>query len=213
MFRWEPEGRYHRRFCAAIASSGSQRRITLCIPNQNTQSCKALTQIIILWYKYESCSWICSLGSTQSGCILWVMQHFTLEWALALLVKYVTFDLRTERVWHWKGQRSWNIIFVWLSTDIKFVSLGGQSQNLYSGRFVKFEQCNQWGYSDDKKKSCMWTCQETCLMLFKKLSCFLKKTRIIHWASKETYHFFRATLTKIHAIKINIWTEISFNTP
>ena len=36
----------------------------------------------------------------------------------------------------------------------------------------------------------------------------------IHWASKETYHFFRATLTKIHAIKINnIWTQISFNTP
>ena len=28
------------------------------------------------------------------------------------------------------------------------------------------------------------------------------------------YHFFRATLTKIHAIKINdIWTQISFNTP
>ena len=27
-------------------------------------------------------------------------------------------------------------------------------------------------------------------------------------------HFFRATLTKIHAIKINnIWTQISFNTP
>ena len=33
----------------------------------------------------------------------------------------------------------------------------------------------------------------------------------IHWASKETYHFFRATLTKIHSIKINhIWTQISF---
>ena len=35
----------------------------------------------------------------------------------------------------------------------------------------------------------------------------------LHWASKETYHFFRATLTKIHSIKINhIWTQISFNT-
>ena len=35
----------------------------------------------------------------------------------------------------------------------------------------------------------------------------------IYWASKETYHFFRATLTEIHAIKINnIWTQISFNT-
>ena len=35
---------------------------------------------------------------------------------------------------------------------------------------------------------------------------------IIHWASKETYQFFRATLTKIHAIKIyNICTQISFN--
>ena len=34
------------------------------------------------------------------------------------------------------------------------------------------------------------------------------------WASKETYHTFRATLTKIHAFKIkNIWTQISFNTP
>ena len=36
----------------------------------------------------------------------------------------------------------------------------------------------------------------------------------IHWASKETYHFFRATLTKIHVININnIWAEINFNTP
>ena len=36
----------------------------------------------------------------------------------------------------------------------------------------------------------------------------------IHWASKETYHFFRATLTKIHFIKIsNIWAQISFNIP
>ena len=31
---------------------------------------------------------------------------------------------------------------------------------------------------------------------------------------KRNYHFFRATPTKIHAIKINnIWTQISFNTP
>ena len=37
---------------------------------------------------------------------------------------------------------------------------------------------------------------------------------VLYWASKETYHFFRATLTKIHFIKINnIWTQISFNTP
>ena len=28
---------------------------------------------------------------------------------------------------------------------------------------------------------------------------------------KKTYHFFRATLTKIH--NINIWTQISFSTP
>ena len=36
----------------------------------------------------------------------------------------------------------------------------------------------------------------------------------INWASKETYHFFRTTLTKIHCIKNNnIWTQISFNTP
>ena len=28
------------------------------------------SQIIILWYKYESCSWICSLGSTQSDDIM-----------------------------------------------------------------------------------------------------------------------------------------------
>ena len=36
----------------------------------------------------------------------------------------------------------------------------------------------------------------------------------VHWASKETYHFFRTTLTKSHCIKINnIWTQISFNTP
>ena len=31
----------------------------------------------------------------------------------------------------------------------------------------------------------------------------------IHWASKETYHFFRVTLTKIHAVNMNhIWTQI-----
>ena len=36
----------------------------------------------------------------------------------------------------------------------------------------------------------------------------------INWASKETYHFFRATLTKIQTIKMNhIWTQISYNTP
>ena len=30
----------------------------------------------------------------------------------------------------------------------------------------------------------------------------------IHWASKETYHFFKATLTKIYDIRINkIWTQ------
>ena len=32
---------------------------------------------------------------------------------------------------------------------------------------------------------------------------------IIHWASKETYHFFRVTFTEIHCIKmIHIWTQI-----
>ena len=32
----------------------------------------------------------------------------------------------------------------------------------------------------------------------------------IHWASKETYHIFRAKLTKIYPIKINnIWTKIT----
>ena len=37
---------------------------------------------------------------------------------------------------------------------------------------------------------------------------------VLYWASKETYHFFRATLTKIHHIKINhIWTQISYNSP
>ena len=30
-----------------------------------------------------------------------------------------------------------------------------------------------------------------------------KLHRILHWASKETYHFFRATLTKIHHIKMD----------
>ena len=37
------------------------------------------------------------------------------------------------------------------------------------------------------------------------------KCEYIHWASKETYHFFRAMLTKIHHIKMNyIWTQISY---
>ena len=37
-----------------------------------------------------------------------------------------------------------------------------------------------------------------------------KNIKDVHWASKETYHFFRVTLTKIHSIKINhIWTQIN----
>ena len=36
----------------------------------------------------------------------------------------------------------------------------------------------------------------------------------INWASKETCHFFRATLIKIRRIKINnILTQISYNSP
>ena len=36
----------------------------------------------------------------------------------------------------------------------------------------------------------------------------------VHWASKETSHFFRVTLTKIHNIKMNhIWTQISYSSP
>ena len=38
--------------------------------------------------------------------------------------------------------------------------------------------------------------------------------RNVHWASKETYHFFRATLTKNHCIKINhIYTQIGYSSP
>ena len=44
--------------------------------------------------------------------------------------------------------------------------------------------------------------------------CCIHITVELHWASKETYHFFRATLTKIHCIKINhIWTQISYSYP
>ena len=36
----------------------------------------------------------------------------------------------------------------------------------------------------------------------------------IHWASKETYHFFRATHIKIQSIRMNHnWAYISYNTP
>ena len=36
----------------------------------------------------------------------------------------------------------------------------------------------------------------------------------LHWASKEPYHFIRATLTKFHHIKINhIWTQVSYSSP
>ena len=37
-------------------------------------------------------------------------------------------------------------------------------------------------------------------------------TYTVHWASKETYHFFRTTLTKILSIKMNHWTQISLST-
>ena len=46
------------------------------------------------------------------------------------------------------------------------------------------------------------------------LHCVRLSAYNVHWAWNETYHFFRAMLTKIHDIKINnIWTQISFNTP
>ena len=36
----------------------------------------------------------------------------------------------------------------------------------------------------------------------------------VHWASKETYHFFRVTFTRIHCIKTShIWTQIRWSTP
>ena len=36
----------------------------------------------------------------------------------------------------------------------------------------------------------------------------------IHWVSKEIYHFFTATLTKILSIKMNhSWTQISYSYP
>ena len=40
--------------------------------------------------------------------------------------------------------------------------------------------------------------------------CFLQK---LHWASKETYDFFIATLTKIQSINMtHNWAHISYNT-
>ena len=36
---------------------------------------------------------------------------------------------------------------------------------------------------------------------------------ILHWASKETCHFFGAPLTNIHCIKINLWIPMSIVTP
>ena len=54
----------------------------------------------------------------------------------------------------------------------------------------------------------------TCFDLEVKLWIAFIDEMFIHWASKGTYHFFRAKLTKIHAIKNNhIWAQISFNTP
>ena len=50
-------------------------------------------------------------------------------------------------------------------------------------------------------------------MKLKNTSHSTKKSNL-HVASKETYHFFRATVTKIHPIKIyHIWTLISYYTP
>ena len=40
------------------------------------------------------------------------------------------------------------------------------------------------------------------------------KTMISTLNVKKTHHFFRATITKIHCIKINnIWTQISYSSP
>ena len=43
---------------------------------------------------------------------------------------------------------------------------------------------------------------------------YLAQPYQVNWASKETYHFFRAMLTKIYCIKINhIQTQISYTSP
>ena len=40
--------------------------------------------------------------------------------------------------------------------------------------------------------------------------CIVFKSLNIHWVSKQTYHFFRATLIKIQSIKINHnWAHIN----
>ena len=55
---------------------------------------------------------------------------------------------------------------------------------------------------------------------FKSFVTFVEKKKmcikqiVVHKVSKETYHFFRATFTKIRSIKINhIWTQNSYSYP
>ena len=112
---------------------------------------------------------------------------------------------------------------------------------LLFGYFIKIEEYWSWQFpKTEEKKWCQWVLPgfialEVVCMASKavhkrpdmgrghrnptsnKLPSHLRVELMlemeIHWASKETYHFFRATLTKIHSIKINhIWTQISFNT-
>ena len=52
----------------------------------------------------------------------------------------------------------------------------------------------------------VYACMHACIYIYIYI--------YIHWASKETYQFFRATRTKIYCIKINnIKTLISYNSP
>ena len=50
---------------------------------------------------------------------------------------------------------------------------------------------------------CTYVCMYVCMYVHVCLYIY------VHWASKETYHFFRVTFTEIHCIKmIHIWTQI-----
>ena len=80
---------------------------------------------------------------------------------------------------------------------------------------------SEMGKNKTKQKKCVnrhmtnFACDQrfplytvTNSIMFHIVLCFTN----IHWASKETYHFFRATRTKIQSIKINhIWTQISYS--
>ena len=91
------------------------------------------------------------------------------------------------KVWKWsfvKRKKVWNQIKIWTLTSLYYMEL-----------ILVY-------VADIRHTSHYFTRKTHSVALTRQIYVKVRLEQI-HWASKETYHFFRATLTKIHCIKIN----------